>query len=347
MAQGGRREHLTTPQHAPQRREGPAAHGAGLGHAGQHRRHREPLGQAARAHELRQFVRQQVDLRRHEVQLGARGQSPEHVVRRQIEMERRMARMAVPGGRPEVAVRPLYETDHAGVADDHALGNTGGSRREEDMGGSARRGRRVPRPGWERLEVREHKVGANREVAGAALVHAADAVARPRTPGHAQFSQGARRGARDEHDAGLARREDRGHARRGVGGIHRHIDPASFEHTEQGDHGGRRFREEQGDALARPAPDRAEQPRQPIARRLELAVADARLAQHQRACVWAPLRLRRRPLVQQPRHGLTRAAARSNAVRAWYRSSSAVGMSRMNASWPSSRYRASSPATSS
>src|SRR6266571_2196502 len=138
---------------------------------------------------------------------------------------------------------------------------------KKKMGGSARRGRRVPRRGWERLEVRKHKVGANREVAGAALVHAADAVARPRTPGHAQFSQGARRGARDEHDAGLARREDRGHARRGVGGIHRHIDPARFEHTEQGDHGGRRFREEQGDALARPAPDRAEQPRQPIARR--------------------------------------------------------------------------------
>src|SRR2546430_13493912 len=105
-------------------------------------------------------------------------------------MERRMARMAVPRGRPEVAVRPLYETDHAGVADDHALGNTGGSRREEDMGGSARRGRRVPRPGWERLEGREHKVGANPEVAGAAPVPSARAVARAPEPRHAPVKPG-------------------------------------------------------------------------------------------------------------------------------------------------------------
>src|SRR3989449_10643210 len=83
---------------------------------------------------LGEGIRQQVDLGRHEVQLGAGRERAEHVERGEIEVQRRMAGDAIGGSEVEIPPRPLDKADHVAVRYHDALRRTRRSRGEENVG---------------------------------------------------------------------------------------------------------------------------------------------------------------------------------------------------------------------
>ena len=73
------------------------------------------------ANELRQLVRQDIEFRGDEMQLGPRPQRAEDVEGRYVEAQRRMLGDAVRRVDAEVRARPAQEMRHARVGDHHAL----------------------------------------------------------------------------------------------------------------------------------------------------------------------------------------------------------------------------------
>ena len=280
------------------------------------------------ANQLRELVRQQVQLGRHEVQLGARRERAEHVERGQVEVQRRMTGDAVRRRRAEERHRPFDERPHVGVRDHHAFGRAGRSRRKEDVRavsravlvsqGLGRIARQVARG-----KLRLHPARGRRGVEPPDRVRPRE-LRRGKQPLERRADGSAR-----QDPAVVARRDHLLGAGRGTPRVEGHVHRIGLERREDGDDRLGRLGAQQAHPVAPRASGVLEEARQPVAAGLELAVGDAPLLEHERPGVGASSRLLGHPVLQQATHGVTRAAARSHTTPMCSNSSGLAGTSRM------------------
>ena len=306
----------------------------GLRHVGQRGRHREPLRERRIAHELRELVRQQIQLDRHEVQLRSRREAAVDVEGREIEVERRVAGAAVRRLDVEVRLRPLDEGDHVRVRDHHALRHPGRARREQDVRHVRGAVRARHGGGGARLEVGE------RRVRGQAQRRLAVEPGDPHRPeailAHELLDQ--RRGlAAGEQHAALERGEDLRHARRGVLEVHGRVRAVGLERADHRRDRERRLRQQQRDAVAALRAEAGQQPRQAIGALLERAVGELLALPRDRRGLRAERSLRAHVVLEQLQDWFIRAEPCRMARVTCSSSSVPIGTSRMMVLQPFSK----------
>ena len=240
-------------------------------------------------------MRKEIQLRGYEVKLGPRPKSAENVERGYVETQRRVLRDAIGVDDAEVRRRPAKQMRHTRVGDGHALGDSGGSRSEQNVrhvavgvgvGGRRRRaGGEIAQP--------EHRMDLGRRVFGQPSDHGPLAERRSRQ-GVAQILTDRAGG---EYAAAVADFEHPRLPRRRAGGIHRHVNRVGFQRAEHGHDRLKALRYQQTDAISPPAACFLQCAGEPVARLLELTVGEAGAFEHECRRLGSRLGLRRHPLL--------------------------------------------------
>ncbi len=292
-----RRQGFSGKQHPAKGREVVLAHDVEIRHQVEDRGHREPLCEPGFANELCQLMRQEIELRGHQVQLCPRPKSAEHVERGYVETQRRVLRDAIGVDNAEVRQRPADEMRDARVGDHHALGDTCGTRREQNVRhvafgvGAGGRRRRI---GGEVVQGEERR---RIDFGGCGSVQPSDHRPLGERRNRQRVAQILADRAGGEYAAAVADLEHPRLPRCGTRRIHRHVDRIGFQRAEHGHDRLKALRHQQTDAISPPAACLLQRTGEPVARFLERTVGEAGAFEYERGRLRSRLCLRRHALL--------------------------------------------------
>ncbi len=242
-------------------------------------------------------------------------------------MQWRMLGDPIRGRRCEIGRCPADEVHDVRVSDHHALGQSGRSRREQDVGEVAVGAIARRRSGRVGVQIAERECRCQIGVICGVEPPDHRTLPEPRDLQDAAQHPAYRAGC--EKAAAVAHLEHACQARRRARRIQRHIGGARLQHAEHGHDRRGHLRHEECDAIASPAAGVDERTRELVARLLELAIGHALAPERNGDSVRAPLRVRRDSLLQQHRHQAWQCAACSNTAPMCRNSSGLSGTSRM------------------
>ena len=219
----------------------------------------------------------------------------------------------------------------ARVGDHHALGQSGGSRREQNVRHVAVaviRCRCRRRTGGEIVQAESRScvgLGRGRVVQPSDHRPLLERRCRQRIPQHGAYWP------RRQYAAAVADLEHPRLPRRRTGWIHRHVDRVGLQRAEHGHDRSGHLRHQKTDPISSPAPRVLQQMGEPVARFLECPVRQPSVFEYQRDGIRARFSLRCHPVLQKSgHHAGQRATARSNTTPVCRMSSAFAGASRMN-----------------
>ena len=282
MDHGGRGDRFSGKQDLAQCGKIVLAHDIEIGHQVEDRRHGEPLCKPRVANELGEFVRQEIQLGGNKVKFRAGAQRAEDVECGYVETQRRMLGDPVGAGDAEVGSRPRDEIHHGPVADHHPLGQSGGSRGEQDVCdvvaaiGRYRAGRRKGG------EIAQGKCRCGSALRWRGVVEPADDGLLAKRRSRQCIVQSRANRAGGENAAAVADFEHPRLPLRGACRIHRHVNRIGLQHAEHGDDRGGHFRHQQADPISAAAACVFQQVAEPVGCFLQRAVGQAGALECQR-----------------------------------------------------------------
>ena len=299
-----------------------------LRHVVEHGGHREPLRELGGPDELRELVRQDAELRRHEVELRASRKRPEDIVDGKVEVQRRVPGHPVRRRRPEVAARPFDEVRHARVGDDDPFGGARRPGGEENMRGVVPTIEVIQRRRRAGVEVSERELGVKARPFDPLAGQPSDHDRRSEAVGFEQLVQQRAGAAAGEDPSVLAGLQDLRASLRRARRIDGDIDAIRLINAEDRDDRLERLGREEADPVPSPAPGLFEEPRQLVRSAVESAIAQALPVQNDGDGVRTPLGLARHVFLEPLYHCPTFRACRKPRL-VWPSSSRSDGTSRM------------------